>query len=70
MELTKEHFDQVVSKLATKEQVESVAEQIEGLARMTSRGFEDVLERMDVRDRVDKLEIQMKELRGALHLSS
>ena len=66
-ELTDERFEQILTEklaaLATKEQIEE-------LAQMTARGFEDVLQRLDVRERVEKLESQMKELRCALHLSS
>jgi hypothetical protein len=68
MELTKEHFDQVVSGLATKKQVADVSEQIEDLARITSRGFEDVMERLDVRTRVEKVEAKLQKIGDALHL--
>jgi hypothetical protein len=48
-QLTEERFEEILteklSPLATKEQIED-------LARMTSRGFEDVLERLDVRERM------------------
>lgn len=73
-QLTEERFEEILTAklapLATKQQVNELKDQIEDLARMTSHGFEDVLERLDVRDRVQKLEHDMKELRGSLHLSS
>jgi len=62
MELTKEHFDQVVKTLATKDQIEE-------LARMTKNGFDDVLNRLDVRERMLKLETEMVKIKSALHLS-
>lgn len=69
MELTKEHFDQTVKSLATKQQVNDLGEQIEELARMTKGGFDDVLERLDVRERVQKLEKEIAQMKSALHLN-
>jgi ornithine carbamoyltransferase len=62
MELTKEHFDQEISKLATKEQIED-------LARMTSRGFDDVLERLDVRERMQAVENNLQLIAETLHIT-
>ena len=44
-------------------------DQIEELTRMTKDGFDDVLDRLDVKERVQRLEKQLSELRTALHLS-
>ena len=78
MELTQQHFDQVVKTLVTKEDIKKLAthqqiinlgDQIDELARMTKGGFDDVLERLDVRERVEKLEKDFKEMKIALHIS-
>ena len=75
MELTKEHFDRIVKGLATKEDLkplatkEDVREGVEELARMVSGGFDDIRERLDVRDRVTKVEAQMQKIGEALHLT-
>ena len=77
MELTKEDFekilDQKLLKLATKDdlkvQTKVLSEQIEELARMTKNGFDDVLDRLDVKERVEKLEKDMVQMKLALHLS-
>jgi hypothetical protein len=42
----------------------------EELARMVAEGFEDMQHRLDVTDRMQKLEAQMKELRAGLHLGN
>ncbi|HUR44745.1 MAG TPA: hypothetical protein VMZ27_02635 [Candidatus Saccharimonadales bacterium] len=41
----------------------------EELARMTARGFDDVLKRLDVRSKVEQLEQQMHEVRQELNLA-
>lgn len=75
MELTKEHFDEVVTGLATKNDLHQVVlplatkEQIEELARMTKHGFDDVLDRLDVRERIQKIEMEMSKMKEVLHLS-
>ena len=82
MELTQQHFDQVVKTLSTKDDLKNaistseqkiiarIDEAQEELARITNTGFDDVLERLDVKERMQKLEKQMTELRTALHLSA
>ena len=86
MELTKKDLEQVLdqrlSKLATKDDLKNaisgsekkiiarIGEAQEELAIMTKDGFDDVLDRLNVKERVQKLEKQMTELRTALHLSS
>ena len=70
MELSKEHFDKAIKGLATKDDLKGLASKtdIEELARMVSSGFEDLRKRMDVRDRVIKLEGDMKKIKDALHI--
>ena len=90
MELTKEHFDQTIKGLATKNELKNLAtkddlqkavsssekkiiaridEAQEELAQITSGGFDDVLDRLDVRERMQKLEKEMAKIKVALHLS-
>jgi hypothetical protein len=65
-QLTEERFEEILTEklapLATKEQIED-------LARMTSRGFEDVLERLDVRERVARVENSLQRIAKELHIS-
>jgi len=70
-ELTKEYLDKVVANLATKQDLAPLAtrEQIEELARMTKHGFDDVLERLDVRDRVFVVEQKLQKIGEALHIN-
>ena len=80
MELTKEHFDQVTSGLATKEglaqQTEELKayarEQTEELARMVNDGFEEVHRRLDVIAQVQQIQHTMErkfaKLEEALHI--
>jgi hypothetical protein len=81
-ELTKEHFDTVVKRMATKDDVilldqkieyitERMAtkEDLEELARMTSRGFSDIQNRLDVTNRVSALENDLGRIKGALRLT-
>jgi hypothetical protein len=78
MELTKEHFDKVVSELSTKKDAEQMEKRIlsrideaqKELARITNTGFDDVMERLKVRERVERLEKEMTEIRSALHLTN
>jgi len=81
MELTKKEFEQILdqklNKLVTEQiftqkldkQTKVLSEQIEELARMTKNGFDDVLDRLDVKERVEKLEKDMMQMKLALHLS-
>ncbi len=45
-----------------------VKSEIEELARMTSKGFEDVIKRLDYRERIERLEKEMGKVREALNL--
>jgi hypothetical protein len=65
-ELTKEYFDRQIAKLATQK---GVREGVEELARIVSAGFEDVRERLDVRERVTQVEHKLEKIAEALHLN-
>lgn len=77
-QLTKEYFDKTI-RTQSKElkglmdnQSDKfralVKSEIEELARITNKGFEDVIKRLDVRERVEKLERDMGKVREALNL--
>lgn len=76
MELTKQHFDKQIGKLATKDDLLALRTEIGGdidnaveeLARITKAGFDDVLERLDVTERVYTLEKDMKKIKDAIHI--
>jgi hypothetical protein len=70
-ELTKEYFDKVVANLATRQDLAPLAtrEQIDELARMTKHGFDDVLERLDVRERMHVVEQKLAKIGEALHIT-
>jgi hypothetical protein len=65
-----------LKKLATKDELAKqtqllmahTADQIEGLARMIEAGFQDVQERLDVKERVGKLERELKKIKEALQV--
>jgi hypothetical protein len=73
-ELTQKHFDQVVSGLATKDDLKqavaplATSEQVEELARMVSSGFEDIQNRLDVTEQVKAHERKFHQLEEALHI--
>lgn len=74
-QLTQERFEQILTEklapLATKEDVHrEVRGGVEELARLVSTGFEDVQRRLDVVERVQKLETDMREIKEALHISA
>jgi hypothetical protein len=85
-ELTKEHFDTIVKRMATKDDLKvtsehfdkkieyitehmATKEDLEELARMTSRGFSDIQNRLDVTSRVSALENDLGKIKGALRLT-
>jgi hypothetical protein len=69
MELTKEHFDQTIKGLATKQDVHNeVREGVEELARMVSTGFEDLNARLDVAEQMKTFERKFQRLEEALHI--
>jgi hypothetical protein len=65
-QLTEERFEEILTEklapLATKEQIEE-------LARMTKHGFDDVLERLDVRERVARVETNLQRIAKELHIT-
>lgn len=74
MELTKEHFDQAVAGLtedirASERRVIKHADDLQGeLARMVSAGFEDLGQRLDVRDQVERHEKALEQISQKLGL--
>jgi len=68
-ELSKEHFDQQIAKLATKDDVHrEVREGVEELARIVSGGFEDIQKRLDVTAQITVFERKFQKLEEALHI--
>ena len=65
-----------LKKLATKDELAKqtqllmahISDQIEGLARMVQAGFMDLQERLDVNERVVKLEREIKKIKEALNV--
>ena len=80
MNLTKEHFDKALKGIATKSDLDTrmkkqtrelmayTDDRLESLARMIQAGFEDLQQRLDVNDRIEKLEKEMKKIKEALHV--
>lgn len=81
-ELTKEYFDKQISGLrsdmdkrfdAVDKRFELVERKMDDkfdeVARMTANGFADLQKRLDVNDRVQVLEKQMKKIASALNVS-
>lgn len=84
MELSKEHFDEQLKRLVTKDDLtQQLAKQTEdlkayargqteGLARMVNEGFEDVHRRLDVIAQVQEIQQTMErkfaKLEEALHI--
>jgi hypothetical protein len=76
-ELTKEHFDQALKGLATKDALASTEQRVikrigeaqEELARMTAAGFEDVQSRLDVQKLIQAHERKFQKLEEALHIT-
>jgi hypothetical protein len=77
-ELTKEHFDQTIKGLASRDELhkavaplatrQDVREGVEELARMVSTGFEDIQARLDVREQMKTFERKFERLEEALHI--
>ena len=66
-DLTKEYFDKTIKDL--KVDLKSyIKEENEELARMVNTGFEDVIKRLDFRERVEELERKMSKMEKALNL--
>ncbi|HJU12801.1 MAG TPA: hypothetical protein VJ728_18100 [Candidatus Binataceae bacterium] len=66
-QLTEERFEEILTEklapLATKADVHrEVRDGVDELARLVSAGFEDIQKQLDVRDRVERHEVLLKEL--------
>jgi len=74
-EITKEHFETVVANLATKQDLaplatkQDVREGFEELTLMVSSGFDDIRDRLDVRERVTRVEHGLRRIAQELHIS-
>jgi hypothetical protein len=64
--LTKEYFDQRID-VVEKNIEKKIEDEIHGLATMVAKGFDDLAKRLDVRDRVEKLEKKMTKVESALN---
>lgn len=62
---TKGYLRKAIEPLATKKDVRNVVEE---LARITNSGFEDVLGRLDVRERVAIMKKKFHKIEEALHI--
>jgi hypothetical protein len=65
--LTKEYFDKRLNGLEKGIKSHTEAE-VDKLAGMVKRRFDEVERKLDVRDKVERLEAQMKQVREALSL--
>jgi hypothetical protein len=74
MELSKEHFDEIIATLATRADLKGLAtkqdisEAVEELARITNGGFEDIQQRLDVTSKIQVFERKFEKLEEALHI--
>ena len=64
--LTKEYFDQRLNEVQGEVKNE-IQNEVHNLATITAKGFEDIISRLDVRDRVEKLEKKMTTVESALN---
>ena len=65
--LTKEYFDRKIGGVA-KDLKSYVNDKHKELARLVNAGFEDVIRRLDVRERVEKLERKVGRIMEAINL--
>jgi len=76
MELTKEHFDQVVGGLASKKDLDNLEQRLKThaedlqseLARMVADGFGDVQKRLDLQQQLQAHDLKFQKLEEALHI--
>jgi hypothetical protein len=68
--VTKDHFDKTIEKLDNRiDNLEvKIREDFNELGRMISAGFEDIVNRLDVRPRVEKLENKVERIERALNI--
>ncbi len=81
-ELTKQYFDKQLGKLATKEDLKKeigglesrleskIENEVGNLAAMTSRRFDELDKKLDVRAEVDELKVKMSKVWSALNIKS
>lgn len=75
MEITKEEFHKAIQGLTTQlEETETriiahIDDSQAELARMTKQGFDDVMERFDVRQKVEELQRQLREVQQELNIA-
>lgn len=68
--VTKDELQTAVRPLATKEDVSNeVRAGVEELARMVAEGFNDIRERLDVRERLTVVEQKLHRVEEALHIT-
>ena len=72
-ELTREYFEQhLADKLAPLATKQDIREAVEELARITNSGFEDIQQRLDVTERMHKIETTIErkftKIEEALHI--
>lgn len=69
-ELTKEYFDKRLDGMQTAidQRLDDVEKEINDLAMMTANGFSNLEKRLDVKDRIDKLERKMATVETALNI--
>jgi hypothetical protein len=73
MELSREYFEQhLADKLAPLATRQDIREAVEELARITNAGFTDIQKRLDISERVQKIETaidhKFAKLEEALHI--
>ncbi len=69
--LTKEYLDKTLDKHSTrieKKIEKKIEEEISSLAKIVAKGFDDITKRLDVRERVEKLEKKMTKVESALNV--
>ena len=62
--LTKEYFDKGLQGVK-----DHVTKEVEGLARMTANGFDEVYRRLDKNDEIGMLKRRMDRIEKALHVT-
>jgi hypothetical protein len=76
-QLTKEHFDEALAKLASNKALaqleKNLTDQNAELARMVKKGFDgtdeklaEIAEKLDVRGELDHLKLEFQEMKGKL----
>ncbi len=69
--LTKKYFDEKMDEVKNeiKDEIKNeIKDEINGLATMVAKGFDDIAKRLDVRERVEKLENKMTKVESALNV--